>query len=304
MPMPERGARTPPRFLIVTRMGRRSLHPHWIDGAARGLFDVLLSCFDATAMPAPGPGIQVELRPGKKIEGYAGILRDHAALLAGYDYVCLLDEDLLGDAECLFGCFALAAAHDLKIAQPALAWGSHFSFAGLLQQPNFTLRHVNFIEMMCPIFRSDVLRRLVPLFSLGLESGIDLIWCNAVFAGPRDFAVIDAHPLRHTEPVGGRAADNGFAGAAGYEDHIATALQRFGLPRHPLACYGALRPDGRYVQGRLRLAMASLSVFGALPHQPKRRTLVKCGLDMLIHQLFTGPHNSAPVKGIGPPARD
>lgn len=287
--------RAVPPFLIATRMGPRSLHKHWIEGASRGLFDVLLSCFDPAVVPEAGPGMTVEFRPGKKVEGYAGILRNHADLLERYKYVCFLDEDILASADLLAGCFRLAAAHDLKIAQPALAWGSYFSFAVLLQQPQFLLRHVNFIEMMCPIFRHDVLQKIRPLYEIGLESGIDLIWCNAVYEGPRDFAVLDAFPVLHTEPIGGRSIDNGFADAQGYEDHIQDALRRFGLPRHRPACYDALRLDGRRVSGRLGLAFASLSVFGALLRQPKRRTLVKCGVDMLMHQLFLGACNAKPM---------
>jgi len=45
----------------------------------------------------------------------------------------------------------------------------------------FKLRHMTFIEMMAPVFRRDVLQQVRPLFELGFESGIDLIWCNQCF---------------------------------------------------------------------------------------------------------------------------
>lgn len=281
-----------PRFLIVSRIGPDSLHPHWVEGAAQGRFDVLLSCFAPVAGLAETPGVTVEQRPGPKVAGYSGILRDHATRLAAYDYICFMDEDLRMSADQITGCFGLAAEYRLKIAQPALAWGSHFSYAATLRQPQFRLRFVNFIEMCCPIFRRDVLATIAPLYHSGLESGIDLIWCNAVAEGPRDFAVIDAFPALHTRPVGGKASDNGFADVHGYEAHILAALARYGVLRHRMASYEGLRLDGRPLRGRGALALASLSVFGALPQQPKRRTLVKCGVDMLWHQIFLGARNS------------
>ena len=284
--------KTQPRYLIVSRIGPDSLHPHWIAGAAQGRFDVLLSSFAPLPDLHDSPGVTVEHRPGPKVAGYSGILRDHAARLARYDYVCFMDEDLRISADQIAGCFALAADHRLKIAQPALAWGSHFSYAATLRQPQFRLRFVNFIEMCCPIFRRDVLATIAPLYHSGLESGIDLIWCNAVAEGPRDFAVIDAFPALHTRPVGGKASANGFADVHGYEAHILDALARYGLPRHRMAAYEGLRLDGRPLRGRLPLALASLSVFGALPQQPKARTLVKCGFDMLWQQVLLGARNS------------
>lgn len=288
MPKPQKH----PRFLLVSRIGPDSLHAHWIDGAAQGWFDVLLSCYAPVAGLGAGRGVTTEHRPGRKVAGYSGILRDHAARLAQYDYVCFMDEDLQISAERIAGCFDLAATYQIKIAQPAYAWGSHFSYAATLRQPQFRLRFVNFVEMGCPIFRKDVLAAIAPLYHSGLESGIDLIWCNAVAESPRDFAVIDAFPALHTQPVGGKADENGFADVHGYEAHILAALARYGVPRHRMAAYEGLRHDGRVVRGRLQLALAALSVFGALPKQPKMRTLVKCGFDMLWHQIFLGARNS------------
>lgn len=282
---------TASRFLIASRIGKRSLHADWLDGAGRRGFDVLLSCYDPDVRIPERPGVTVEHRPGAKVAGYAGLMRDRPEIFHRYDYICFMDEDIRVDADTLAGLFDTCSGISPKIAQPALAWGSYFSYAGLMQQPNFAFRHVNFIEMMCPIFRSDILKKIQPLYELGLESGIDLIWCNEVYEGPRDFAVIDAFPVLHTEPVGGRKADNGFTGGREYESDILDILDRYGLPRLRLAVYEGVLPDGRRVTGRLRLALASLSVFGALPRQPKPRTLVKCGADMLAHQIFHGARN-------------
>jgi hypothetical protein len=179
-------------FLVVTRAGRASLHEEWLRSPERRGFDLFVSAYDPSVRPPKGPGLSGEYRPGSKIAGYGALLHEREALLRRYAYVMLVDDDIEADAETLTQAFRIAAAHRLKICQPSLTHDSHFTYAGLLQNRAFALRYVNFVEMMCPIFRIDVLLRARALFRLGYESGIDLIWCNLDDPAPRDYAVIDA----------------------------------------------------------------------------------------------------------------
>lgn len=260
------------RFLLVTRFGRRSLHDRWLSATGPRDFDVLLSCYD-TSLPAPAAadpaaGVFFEHRPGTKVAGYDAIMRDRADLLARYDFVAFFDEDLDTDAGTLNRAFALCAQYDLKIAQPGLTFGSHFSQAGLFAQPFFRLRYVNFIEMMCPIFRRDALEAIRPLYGLGLESGIDLVWCHLVGETVKDFAVLDCCALRHSEMVGARKEENGFSGGRSYRTDIARAQAMFGLPPQ-LCCIpssGVLRSGGE-VKSRALLFLAALTLLAAIPRQ-------------------------------------
>lgn len=259
---------TQPRALLISRIGPRSLHSHWLGDprAPRG-FDVLLSAYDPAVVAPEGEGVSFEYRPGAKVEGYGALLREHRALLARYDYIALFDDDLLISADDLARLFAIVRAQGPKIAQPALTPESYYTYAALLRHPGFALRHMSYIEMMCPIFRADVLDRLTPLFELGYESGIDIIWSNLVWEHPRDLAVIDAVPVVHTQRVGGRKADNGFVGGRRYEDDIADILVRFGAEWLPCLPYGAVREDGTAVQGRGAMMRAALGLAGAVPLQ-------------------------------------
>lgn len=271
------------RFLLVTRIGRKSLHEAWIADAAACGFDVLLSAYDPSIAPVTGPGIHFEHRAGRKVEGYRGLLEDRRDLWKRYDHVCLMDEDIAASAEQLGRMFALCAAHDLKLAQPALTHDSHFTYAALLRQPGLMLRHVNFVEMMCPVFRNDALEKVLPLFSQGLESGIDLVWCNLLFEGPGDFAVLDGVPVRHTEPVGGNKAANGFADGRTYEDDIGQALSRYRLPWLSCVPYDAVTPSGRRITSRIALLGLALPVLGAVTKQKPFRSRLRAVLVHLRH---------------------
>lgn len=255
-------------YLLISRIGPHSLHPRWLP--RDGGFDVLLSCYDPETAPVEGNGILFEYRPGTKVVGYGEIIHEHAALIRQYRYVALFDDDLATDSASLLRLFRIIDAHQLKLAQPALDHQSYFTYACLLQHKRFTLRHVNFIEMMCPFFRSDALLEVAPLFELGVESGIDLIWSALLHKAPGEFAVIDSIPVRHTRPVGAVKAMNGFVDGRIYETDIHAVLARFGVPWLPALPYGGLLPDGRYTRSRLALFLAAGKLMQAIPIRSAR----------------------------------
>ncbi len=278
-----------PRYLLVSRIGRKSLHQRWLQGPRA--FDVFLSAYDTALPPVSGSGVRFEHRPGYKVAGYDGFLREHRDLWRRYDYICLFDEDLDADTETLNRMFALCEKYRLKIAQPALTWDSHFTYAGLLRQPAFVLRHVNYIEMMCPVFRKDALEAIAPLYGLGYESGIDLIWCNLVYEQPTDFAVLDSTPVRHTEPVGNNKAANGFIAGRLYEDDISAVLTRFGLPWLSCTPYIGISPSGDQTHSRLAFLRAALPLAIVPPRHPPLAKRVRMVLDHLRHIIFRPARN-------------
>lgn len=257
-------------YLIISRVGPDSLHAQWLPTAGPGGFDVLLSSYDRRVQPVEDPAVLFEFRPGAKVAGYGEILRDHAALIRQYRYVALFDDDLATDALSLLALFRLIDGQGFKIAQPALDHHSYFTYACLLHHSGYRLRHVNFVEMMCPFFRSDILLDLAPLFGLGYESGIDLVWSALVHRQAGDLAVIDSIPVRHTRPVGAIKAVNGFVDGRVYETDIHAILKRFDLPWLPATPYGGIRSDGSLARNRLALFAHALGLARAIPIRSAR----------------------------------
>lgn len=254
-------------YLLVARIGLKSLHAQWLAGGADRNYDVFFSSYDAQIAPIQGDGVYFEYRAGSKVAGYDGLLREYSDFFSQYKYIAFFDDDIEASPACISGLFSRCDQHNLKIAQPALTWDSHFTYAALLQQRGYGLRYLNFIEMMCPIFRRDILERVAPLYALGYESGIDLIWCNLVAEGPRDFAVIDEFAVRHTEPVGGNKSANGFVDGRLYEDDIHAILALFQLPWLRATPFAAIDHAGREIRSPLRLLFGAFTLFAAAPRR-------------------------------------
>lgn len=279
------------RYLLISRVGVKSLHGEWIFASGFRNFDVLLSAYDERVQPVSAQGVYYELRKGPKVEGYNGIINDNSDLLSRYEYICFFDEDLLADVGTLNQMFSISEKLNLKISQPSLTWSSYFTYAALLRQPGSQLRYINYIEMMCPVFRRDVLVQVAPLYAMGAESGIDLIWCNLAFESERDFAVLDSVSVTHTEPVGGRKVENGFVAGKTYEDDIFRVLSAFNLPWISCVPYCLVTRSGRQVTSRFWKLLFALSLFFAVPFKPGRAGRLRSVLVHLRHLLCRRPFN-------------
>lgn len=240
-----------------------------------------------------------EFRPGTKVAGYRDFIDEHADLIAEYDFVALFDDDIEADAAAIARLFAVAAERGLKIAQPALSLDSYFTYACLLVHKGFQLRYLNFIEMMCPVFRSDILARLRPLLSMGYESGIDLVWCNVVGETTDDFAVVDEVVVRHGRPVGTRKSENGYAEDRTYEDDIRAVLRDFDLPWLACVPYSGIRVDGRRVTHRAGFLPAALQLMDASRRRPGFRQRVRSLAVYWAHLLRRPARN---IRVSWPPA--
>ena len=278
------------RTLLIARVGPDSLHRHWLAPEGARTFDLLLSAYDESVTAPRAAGVYFEYRPGRKVAGYAALLREHRALWARYDHVALFDDDLLIDATGLERLFAIVAAHRPRVAQPALSHDSYFTYAALLRHPGFLLRHMTYVEMMCPVFRVDALAEILPLFDLGFESGIDIIWSNLLARAPEDLAVIDAVTVRHTRRVGSVKASNGFAGRF-YEDDIHALLARFDCPWLPCLPYDGIRTDGRAVTGRGAFLPDALALAAAVPLLGPMKRRARNIAVYWKHLLTARPHN-------------
>jgi hypothetical protein len=278
-------------YLVIVRAGSRSLHALWLHPPDERGFDVLVSTFDDDMEAPRQPGVFFERRKGQKVAAYSELLEQHHDFLSKYRFIAMFDDDLKTNASDLQQCFAIADSYDLKISQPSLSHDSHFTFAALLQNTSFKLRFVTYVEMMCPIFRRDALNEIRPLYSLGFESGIDLIWCNLGSPGPTDFAVIDAVAVTHTRPVGVQKSMNGFRDGEEYEDHIYSILRRFSLPWIGCVPYGAITRDGRRVKGRVRFLLSALKLAGAVFRQSPARERARAVLVHWKHIALQRPNN-------------
>ncbi|MDX3772603.1 DUF707 domain-containing protein [Chromatiaceae bacterium AAb-1] len=189
-------------FLIIVRIGDKSLHQNWLQGATP-LFDIFLSYFGDTPQKFREDATYYEQAKGGKWPEIARIITDNKALISQYQAIWLPDDDLLINAADINKMFSFMLAFDLDLAQPALSMNSYFSHSSLLQKKGSVLRLTNFVEVMAPVFSQHALMTLEPTFSQSPSGwGLDNLWPN-LLSPKSKIAIIDDICVVHTRPVGG-----------------------------------------------------------------------------------------------------
>jgi hypothetical protein len=249
---------------------------------------------------------EVIILPGPKIASWAKLFAARPDLLETYQQIALLDDDLLCSIDDLNASFAAGRAYNLLLWQPSLTWDSYFTYAVTLNNPSFTLRYVNFIELMCPFFAVDQLRRVLPLFSLGYEVYIDRMWCRLNENSSRRYAILDGVKLKHCRQIGSNAQAQGFSAlnktrhGGIYQSFIDQAEDELDIRFRGAVVYAGVTRKGKLVVGRLVMALMAFSVLqGWRKH--KENKFIRPLLDHVRH-ILTRPIANEPIA-INPPLR-
>jgi len=189
-------------FLVIARVGDRSLHPHWLhDGEP--MFDTFLSYFGDEPEKYRDQATYYEQVKGGKWPEIGRIVEQNWDIVSQYQAVWFPDDDLLINAKDINRLFSFMLAFDLTLAQPALTMNSYFSHSSLLVQQNTALRLTNFVEVMAPVFSAKALSTLRHTFKQSPSGwGLDNLWPNLLDKDDK-IAVIDAVAVVHTRPLGG-----------------------------------------------------------------------------------------------------
>ena len=276
--------------LIIVRAGANSLHSGWLNGAAPA-FDVLVAAYHPDAMSADTERVKHRFFAGSKVAGWRLVLGEQPDLLDRYERIALVDDDIAATAATFNRCFAIGEKYGLDIWQPALSGDSYITYAASLQHPQFQLRFCNYIEMMCPFFQARVLRKVAPLFSMGYESGIDLVWCSIANEDGGACAIVDECVVRHTRPVGVMKDLNGFIGRR-YESDIYACLECFDMRWPSWVVTGAVSRNEKPIDSKFILSLSAAAPLLGLADAPPgaRRYRLKAALDYLRHQLTRRPY--------------
>jgi hypothetical protein len=189
--------------LIIARVGDRSLHSQWFNGGARN-WDLALSCFGKEAPARREECVIVEHEVGPKWPPLLAFVERHSDLVKRYRYVMFPDDDLLFSTLKLNRFFEFCAKQSFAIAQPSLDFSSYYSHSITVKRPLLSYRITNFVEVMSPCFRRDILEAALPSFGLTRSGwGIDDTWSNLLSGTSERMAIVDEISMTHTRPVGG-----------------------------------------------------------------------------------------------------
>ena len=187
----------PRKYLVISPTGADvSFHTQWTSG--NRLFDLMLVNYGTIDQRYKQDCELYYQMRGFKLEILAAAISAFAARISEYEAVWLPDDDLSIDTAQIDKLFQLHTRFNLDLSQPSVT-GPQFH-PTTRHHPGLTLRYVNFVEMMCPLFRTSTLFELLDTFTSNRSGfGVDWLWSKRL-AG-RKIAVIDAVSVEHTKPV-------------------------------------------------------------------------------------------------------
>lgn len=195
--------RRPAAWAVFLQCGRASLHPKWLTAASKPWHLIANFYDDSYNQPIDADMVMAQNR-GTKFAAVYRLLENHPAFFDAYDYVVLLDDDLLITEEGLTRLFRLADTLSLQLAQPAVAPGSAHTWPVLLRRDDTLGRYVSAVEIMMPLISREALALGRHLFARSISGwGLDFALGDLVSRafGPRRIAVIDAVSAMHAKAI-------------------------------------------------------------------------------------------------------
>lgn len=188
--------------LVISRVGRYSLHPAWLAGAGPRNWDLYLCPYQELASQDGLDCTVGPLRPGPKWTGLRQLLNEWQGW-RDYEYVWLPDDDIMVGGDTIGQMFSLASALGFQLCAPALQENSYYAHFDTMHNRRCFARRTGFVEIMVPCFRTETLARLLPTLELtdtGWGWGLDSLWPKLL--GYEGLGILDATPVLHTRAVG------------------------------------------------------------------------------------------------------
>ncbi len=208
-------------------------------------FDLVLTT-DAGRAPAGTapegtPWVHRTFTPGAgpRWRAIAEMLAANEAAWQEADHMLILADDVEIGATAVSELFRVMRTCELRIAQPSLAWSSHFADPTTLHNPCFVFRHTNRVDTAAIAFSTDALRQCLPLLREVPDAALLARLLPAMQDDPLAAAVIvDAVQALRTAPAAPEEFD---------EPTWPAALQVDGPHRESSYSWGGLNLRGQYV---------------------------------------------------------
>lgn len=123
---------------------------------------------------------------------------------ARHDWLLVVDDDVALPKDFLDLLLYFAAAHALKLAQPAHRFLSYSTYAVTERHFGALARRCGFVEIgPVTLLHRDSFAELLPFPSMRWAWALDLLWADVARRHGWAMGIIDATPIRHLRPVGG-----------------------------------------------------------------------------------------------------
>ncbi len=190
-------------WAVFLQCGKGSLHPQWLTNSPKP-WHLIANCYDDTYVRHISADLVLSQNQGTKFAALYRILEDHPEWLDPYEYVLLLDDDILAAEDAITQAFRLTQSERLHLAQPSLDPHSAHTWSVLLTQPGSRWRPLSTVEIMMPLLSRDILQAGGYLFGHSVSGwGLDFAFGDLVARhfGPGRVAVLDAVSFLHPKPI-------------------------------------------------------------------------------------------------------
>ena len=175
----------------------------------RPQFDLLLFDYSGSAMPAalqclPWPVTLLSECTECKGDIYQALAKHLTANGLRPRFVGLIDDDVVLSVGDLNRLLHLGHCHGLHVLSAALSHDSHYTHRWMLHQPHRSLREVDWVEVMMPIYDGALFLAAAPHFEGNVSSwGIDMYLMPTLqqLTGCTRTAIVDAVMASHVRPV-------------------------------------------------------------------------------------------------------
>ncbi|GGH13219.1 hypothetical protein GCM10007036_11640 [Alsobacter metallidurans] len=259
------------KFLVIGRVGDKSLHKHWLEPASTERnWDLVLNSYGKDQTRVQDGDLPTVFDPGTKWDSIVRQFKAHPELLEQYTHVMLPDDDLLMTAGDINRMFEVVVENGLTMAQPSLTYESYISWPILLHVPGFKLRYCNFLESMACVIDVRYLKSLLPMFEKHYTGwGTDMIWTMLMRDPPFRAAIIDEVQMTHTRPLYSGPIYNTFVDMhVDPRDEVRKLTESFANYPNSIVTYGGVLANGRTVGGR-RTMLANVSYLVRNAHRSR-----------------------------------
>lgn len=182
-------------FLIYTSAGHHPNVKQWSSSPDRN-YDIWVTNYTGIPDHSRQYADHYNERIGSKFQNLKAITAEHGELLSQYKAIMVADDDIIISPQSLSALFSTLMAKDLFALQPAFSRYGQVSHPITARKLKSDLRYVNFVEVTCPIFRSDILLDFLSVYDPDISTcyGIDWWYMHHMGKDRKDkYAISDRH---------------------------------------------------------------------------------------------------------------
>lgn len=200
-------------YLIYTSAGYAANVKQW-RSSANGNYDIWITNYTDTKSLHKEYSDYYNERKGSKFHNLKAVFDEQRNLLAKYKAIMVADDDIIISPKSLAALFTLLTENDIWILQPAFSRFGKISHNITRRRLETSLRYTSFIEVTCPIFKTEKLLDFLSAYrpELSLAYGVD--WWYLHHLGKderRRYAISDKYycinPRDRFKPGGRREID-------------------------------------------------------------------------------------------------